>query len=66
MKKIEKLSEREMRSEIRQLRGLLEVARCPNGDCIDGRIAHQISDDEWEAVQCQWCHERTMLLQGLE
>ena len=37
---------------------LLEVARCPNTDCIDGAIPHQVGEQEWEAEQCQWCYER--------
>lgn len=42
---------------------LLEVARCPEPDCDNnGTIANRISDDEWEPQQCQWCHEKRLLL----
>ena len=65
MKNIEKMSNREMRDEIRQLRVLLEIARCPNLACLEGSIPHQIGPEEWEAEQCQWCYERNALLAGM-
>lgn len=38
---------------------LLSIARCPDTSCDqNGTIANQISEDEWEAQQCQWCDER--------
>jgi hypothetical protein len=62
MKDVSKMSDREMRGEIRSLRGLLAQATCPNTDCTDGGIPVQVGDDEWEAMQCQWCHERSELI----
>ena len=66
MRKVEKMSEREMRFYLKPVIDLLRIARCPNLGCLDGRIPHQIGAEEWEAEQCQWCFERQMLLQGLE
>ena len=42
--------------------GLLEVARCPNENCMEGTIPHQVDENEWEPEQCQWCHERDQLI----
>lgn len=42
---------------------LLEVATCPNCDG-SGSIPHQVSEDEWEAEQCQWCAERDEVLKA--
>lgn len=39
-------------------RGLLEVAVCPNEDCVDGRYYGQ----NGEPMQCQWCYERKQAL----
>lgn len=39
-------------------RGLLEVAVCPNEDCVDGRYYGQ----NGEPVQCQWCYGRKQAL----
>ena len=47
-------------TEIVRLRELLKIARCPNTSCLDGSIPHQISDDEWEAEQCQFCYEKAL------
>lgn len=43
---------------------LLELARCPNATagCVEGVIPHRISEQEWEPEQCQWCHERDVLI----
>ena len=40
----------------------LEAAKCPNTQCTDGVVPHQVGDHEWEAEQCQWCDERKALL----
>lgn len=45
---------------LKSMRTLLSVARCPDENCVDGAIPHQIGDDEWEQLQCQWCHERKL------
>ncbi|MBU0538886.1 MAG: hypothetical protein KKF24_13395 [Gammaproteobacteria bacterium] len=45
-----------------ELAKLLAISVCPNTDCIDGAIPHQISDNEWDAEQCQWCDEKTKAL----
>lgn len=37
----------------KELVALLKIARCPNCDG-SGNISH----DEWEQEQCQWCYER--------
>ena len=50
----------ELNAEIVRLRELLKIARCPNTSCLDGSIPHQISDDEWEAEQCQFCYEKAL------
>jgi hypothetical protein len=50
--------------EWKQLRALIAIAKCPNESCIDGSIPVQVSDDDWEAQQCQWCYERAAILYG--
>ena len=38
---------------------MLKIARCPETSCDNnGTIANQISEDEWEPQQCQWCDEK--------
>lgn len=61
MKDTEKMSEPEMRGEIRHLRTLLAVAKCPNCDGSGGKPVRASSGD-WEQEQCQWCHEQWDLL----
>ncbi len=56
------MSMRELRNELRATRGLLAAAKCPNTNCVDGGIAHRISEVHWEHEQCQWCAERSELL----
>lgn len=37
---------------------LLEISKCPNSECLEGAIPHQIGDGtEWTVEQCQWCDE---------
>jgi len=63
MKNVEKMSELEMRKEIRELRVLLAVAQCPNKGCGgQGWSAHQVAEGVWEQEQCRWCYERSELL----
>jgi hypothetical protein len=62
MKVVDKMSMRELRSELRSTRPLLALARCPNPGCLDGSIAHQVGHNEWEQEQCQWCYERGELI----
>ena len=47
-------------AKLAQVEALLAVAVCPACDGSGG-IPHQISDDEWEQQQCQWCFERSAL-----
>ena len=46
-----------LQSRLSAAYALLSIAACPacGGS---GAIPHQISDDEYEAEQCQWCFER--------
>ena len=54
---------REAAALIKRLRGLLQVAKCPDDACGgQGWSAHQIADDEWEQQQCQWCYEKAEAL----
>lgn len=53
-------------TEWKQLRALMAIARCPNTDCIDGSIPVQVSDNDWEAQQCQWCFERAAIIYGTD
>jgi hypothetical protein len=46
---------------IKDLVGLLEMAKCPNCDG-SGSIAHQCSEDKWEQEQCQWCFLKYLTL----
>lgn len=45
--------------------GLLKAAHCPNPGCVNGVIPVQVSDTEWEPMQCQWCHERDTAIQKI-
>ena len=46
----------QLEEEIVRMQGLLDVAKCPNCDGSGG-ISHQVTEDEWEQEQCQWCDE---------
>ena len=46
--------------KIKDLKGLLKVAKCPN-NCIKGAIPINVGDDV-ELEQCQWCAERKRLV----
>lgn len=45
---------------------LLRIAKCPNSECQDGAIPHQVGEQEWEAEQCQWCDEKKQALKQAE
>lgn len=49
---------------VARLRALLNVAKCPDSNCVDGSIARQVAAGEWEQEQCQFCYERNDLLNG--
>ncbi len=59
MKDPQKMSERELRSELRETRGLLAAAKCPNIDCIAGGLIGRLAENP---SQCQWCAERSALI----
>lgn len=52
-------------STIEQLQALLKISHCPNENCLDGSIPHQISEKDWEAEQCQFCFEKGRLIPAL-
>lgn len=39
---------------------MLKIAKCPNYPICDQMGAIQIDEEDWE--QCQWCHEREILI----
>ena len=51
----------EQLEQAREALRLLEVAACP-ANCDKGSIPHQVTEDEWEAEQCQFCYEREQAL----
>lgn len=57
MKMVDKMSARELRSELRQTRALLAHAKCPNNKC---RAAGDVGKDH--RTQCQWCTARFILI----
>lgn len=43
----------------KELKELLISSECPTIGCDNnGTIAVQISEDEWEPQQCEWCYHR--------
>jgi hypothetical protein len=63
MKNADKMSKRELRVEIKELRVLLEAAACPNEGCGgQGWSSHQVADGVWEQEQCQWCYEKKLVV----
>jgi hypothetical protein len=75
IRSIEDAKEREVWGRIKGIETILAMAKCPVEDCdgngnipvlVTGVI--QISEtefeqtQEWEAEQCQWCHERNMFV----
>ena len=64
MKDLNKMSDRELRAELRATRVLLALAHCPDRACLMGIVTgKQIGPSEWEQHECQWCDERKMLCQ---
>lgn len=56
----------EMSERIEELEKLLKVAACP-ANCDGGTIPHGPNPDGvWEAQQCQFCDERSLLLADTE
>ena len=58
MKLIDKMSQRELRNELRTTRKLLAEATCPNEGCSSGVI--DLRNYNYE--KCQWCAERSELI----
>ena len=56
----------QLQAENEQLKRLLKYAVCPDSNCCNGSIPHQVAEGEWEAEQCQWCYERDQALKGDE
>ncbi len=59
MKDINKMSEQELRGELRDTRGLLAAAICPNIGCLDGVMIGRLAENR---QRCQWCAERSALI----
>lgn len=51
------MSVRELRASLKKALMLLSLAKCDTCDG-SGAIPVQVAPNEWEADQCQWCHER--------
>lgn len=47
--------------EIAAAVGLLEQARCPDENCVDGTVQFG-SGDDWGIRQCQWCEMRKQFI----
>ena len=62
MKKVDKMSQRELRNELRTTRKLLAESRCPDPGCLGGSINRQVGHNEWEQELCQWCAKRSELI----
>jgi hypothetical protein len=54
-----------LEAENAKLRALLEIARCPDEECIEGGIPYPTAEG-WEQQECQFCHERKAALDGDE
>jgi hypothetical protein len=69
VKNVSKMSDRELRNELTETRGLLAAAKCPS-NCEDGTVVHGAhehgdGDVEWDISECQWCSERSRLIGAL-
>lgn len=63
MKNVDKMSERELRIELRAVRGLLASGRCSDPACLLGRVTgKQTGPSRWEHHDCEWCAERSELI----
>lgn len=67
-KDVSKMSQREMREEIRFARKLLEVAVCPDdncdkaGTCSRWPVPGYDGEADIDVWECQWCAERNAVL----
>jgi uncharacterized Zn finger protein len=43
--------------EIKKLKSLLVIARCPNAACDNKGKLSVLEEDKWVETHCQWCHE---------
>ena len=57
------ISVRTHKKILSELERLLAISKCPDENCKDGVIPHQIAEDDWESQQCQFCYEREQALQ---
>ena len=57
MKNVDKMSKRELRTELRATRALLAQAYCPHNPAV---LVDAIGGDHGE--KCQWCAERSALI----
>ena len=63
MKNVDKMSQRELRNELRETRGLLARANCPDTACLMGTVTgKQIGPSEWRQHKCDWCADRSELI----
>lgn len=65
MKNIDKMSQPELRSELKRARKLLCVAHCPN--CAgEGMYCAEVpgydGEPDYDMVECEFCAERSALL----
>ena len=58
MKKIDLMSVRELRKTLREAIGLLALARCPDDECIRGRLTGRLLESD---SRCPWCAEKSDL-----
>ena len=52
----------DLKQQIKELKLMIEIAKCPNIGCADGSIAHGSNETGWEQEQCQFCYERNQAL----
>lgn len=54
-----------LQSALDTAKGLLKIAKCPDAGCENGVVCDgQISEDEWQYHQCQWCCEKEQALES--
>lgn len=59
----------ELQAQVVELKKLLKVAECPDGDCVNGAVGvwkgeHPDGTESWESYECQWCAERKAAIKG--
>ena len=59
MKDVNLMSQQELRNELRDTRGLLAAANCPNRDCVQGLMMGRLAE---MPQRCQWCLDRSALI----